>query len=230
MAGEAGAHDYEVGIDAGVAPAGHTRTQSTTAGELSIRGPSGASSFVEKVSRKGVANGYASLDGSAVVPDAQVSETSVTQHEAALAITAAQITDQSAIAAVAEGAVTAHEAALSIAASQVTGDLPATQVDGPAITAVGATHTFAAADNGKCLHVDDGTALEVSLPATGPGAGDLLLICCTSTGNLSFAGAGTIHFDSVSYAAGPVATGKYLVSVLCVATGVYYISGELDLA
>lgn len=212
----------------GTAPTGdasHTVVHSPSAGVVEVDGAE-----VQLKDEKGIAGGYASLDGSAVVPDAQVSESSVTQHEAALAIATSQLTGTLADARVAESNVTQHEAALSIAASQLSDDVPATSVSGPVITAVGATHTFVSADNGKCLYIDDSTDLAVTLDATGPAANDILYICCTGTGNLSFTGAGTIHFDSATYAAGPVATGKYFVTVLCVATGVYYIFGELDLA
>jgi hypothetical protein len=184
---------------------------------------------IQTAAMKGVASGIASLDGSAVVPDAQISEASVTQHEAALAIAATQLTGSIDDARVQESNVTQHEAALSIATTQVTGTLPAAQCGGPAVTAVGATHTFASGDNGKLLHIDDGTALVVTLPASGVATNTSMLICCTSTGDLTFTVSGTAHFDSVAYAAGPTATGKFLVSITCLASGVYYISGELDL-
>lgn len=55
----------------------------------------------EDTSDKAAANGYASLDANAVVPDAQISESSVTQHEAALTILETQITNGSLLARVA---------------------------------------------------------------------------------------------------------------------------------
>jgi len=55
-----------------------------------------------------------------------VTEASVTQHEAALTITASQISD--AVTSVTEGSVTAHQAALSIASTQLTGTLPDARV------------------------------------------------------------------------------------------------------
>lgn len=48
---------------------------------------------LQAVSEKGAANGYASLDGSTVVPSAQISAASVTQHQAALSITESQVSD-----------------------------------------------------------------------------------------------------------------------------------------
>jgi hypothetical protein len=55
----------------------------------------------EDVAEKGQANGYAELDGSGDVPSAQISQASVTQHQAALTILETQITDGAVLARVA---------------------------------------------------------------------------------------------------------------------------------
>ena len=183
-------------------------------------------------SDKAVANGVASLDGSGDVPSAQISEASVTAHEAALAIAASQTTSGTfADARVAESNVTQHEAALAIAASQVTGALPASQVAGFVLTAVGTTHTFADADHALMFDMDNADNLAFTLPNSGVAVNKVCAILVRSTGDLSFVvDTATIAFDDVSYAAGPVCTGKGMVYVRCLASGVYWIDGGLDLA
>jgi hypothetical protein len=59
----------------------------------------------------------------ATVPNAYISQSSVTQHQAALSIATSQLTGTLADARVAESNVTQHQAALSIATSQLTGTL-----------------------------------------------------------------------------------------------------------
>lgn len=121
---------------------------------------------------------------------------------------------------VAESNVTQHEAALSIACSQVVA---------PVHTAVDAAHTFADADHGKCFDLDDATDLVFTLPASGVAVGKTCWVLVTGTGNLTFDGAGTPSFDDAAYAAGPTCTGKGRIQIECIAAGVYWIDGGLDL-
>lgn len=47
----------------------------------------------EDTANKGVANGYAELNSSGDVPDGQISQSSITQHQASLSIAGSQLTD-----------------------------------------------------------------------------------------------------------------------------------------
>ena len=65
------------------------------------------------------------------VPDANITQTSVTQHQAALSITESQISDlQSYLTSVSQADVTQHQAALSIATTQLTGTITNAQLAG----------------------------------------------------------------------------------------------------
>ena len=65
------------------------------------------------------------------VPDANITQSSVTQHQAALSITESQISDlQSYLTSVSQSDVTQHQAALSIATTQLTGTITNAQLAG----------------------------------------------------------------------------------------------------
>jgi len=65
------------------------------------------------------------------VPNANITQSSVTQHEAALSITESQISDlQSYLTSVSQSDVTQHQAALSIATTQLTGTITNAQLAG----------------------------------------------------------------------------------------------------
>jgi hypothetical protein len=104
--------------------------------------------------------------------DANVAETNVTQHQAALAIAGTQLTGTAADAFITETAVTQHEAALSIDAStQLTGELQSAQFPTalPAIDGSAVTNLQSSALEGS-LPALDGSALTVLSAASLTGA------------------------------------------------------------
>ena len=110
----------------------------------------------------GDGQGLTNLQAGSVVgalADANVAETNVTQHEAALAIDGTQLTGVAADAFIPASNVTQHEAALSIASSQLTGT-----ADDAFIVASNVTqHQAALAIDGTQL---TGTAADAFIPAS----------------------------------------------------------------
>lgn len=92
---------------------------------------------LEQQGNRNIASGYAGLNASSQLNNAQVSAANVTQHQAALSVAFTQLTGSISNAQVPAGAVTQHQAALSIAWAQLTG-IPSTFTP--------AAHTHAAAD------------------------------------------------------------------------------------
>jgi hypothetical protein len=95
------------------------------------------------------------------VPDANITESSVTQHQAALSITESQISDlQSYLTAVSESDVTQHQAALSITESQIS-DLQNYAVDGSAGTFSSVQLTGGTGDEGTLSWNDSDRTLNL---------------------------------------------------------------------
>lgn len=111
----------------------------------------GITTALEQQGNRNVANGYAGLNASSQLANAQVSAANVTQHQAALSVAFTQLTGAASNAQVPQSAVTQHQAALSIAWGQLTG-IPSSFTP--------SAHTHAAAD------VTTGTFADARIPQT----------------------------------------------------------------
>lgn len=116
----------------------------------------------EALANKNQNNGYAGLNASAQLANAQVSAANVTQHQGSLAIATSQVTSGTfADARVAASNVTQHQAALAIATSQLTGNMPDARIVASNITQHQASINIAGSQ------VNSGTLPDARIAATG---------------------------------------------------------------